>query len=81
MHEREDNGLRGERREKREERREVDYAAACCHALCCLVLWTIYLLFEAFDLPQWFHVCFLLLVAVSSTFAAVKPYLMCKRET
>ena len=43
--------------EKREEREGgVDYAAACCHALCCLVLWIIYLLFEAFDLSQWFHV-------------------------
>ena len=29
-------------------------------------------LFEAFDLPQWFHVV-LLLVAVSSTFADFKP--------
>ena len=29
-------------------------------------------LVEAFDLPQWFHV-FLLLVAVSSTFADFKP--------
>ena len=44
-----------ERIEKREG--GVDYAAACCHALCCLVVWTKNLLFEAFDLP--FHVfCF-----------------------
>ena len=35
------------------------------------------LLFEAFDLPQWFHV-FLLLVAVSSTFRDNKPYLRCE---
>ena len=48
--------MREERREK--EGREVDYAAACCQALCCLVLSTIFLLFEAFDLPQWFHVFF-----------------------
>ena len=49
--------MRAERREK--EGRGVDYAAACCHALCCFVLWRIYLLFEAFGLPQWFHVfCF-----------------------
>ena len=43
----------------------VDYAATCCHALCCAVLccehFLLYLLFEAFDLPQCFfvriHVC------------------------
>ena len=32
----------------REERRReggVDYAAACCHALCCPVPWIIYLFF------------------------------------
>ena len=45
-----------ERREK--EGREVDYAAACCQAVCCLVLWTRFLLFEAMDLPQWFNVFF-----------------------
>ena len=44
------------REERREEEREVDYVAACCHAVCCLVLWTMYLLFESFDLPQWVHV-------------------------
>ena len=44
----------------------MDYAAACCHALCSLLLWTICLLFEACDIPQWFHVyCF----SYSSTFA------------
>ena len=34
-------------------------------------------LFKAFDLPQWFHVFFLFLVAVvSSTFSEFKPYLL-----
>ena len=46
----------------------MDYAATCCHALCCPVLWIIiyiYMLFEGCDLPQ----CFSLLhVAVSSTY-------------
>ena len=61
--------MREERRE--EEERGVDCAVACCHALCCLVLWTRNLLFDALDPPQWFHVC-LILVSVSSTFAPVK---------
>ena len=34
----------------------VHFVLLCCHALCCPVPWTICLLFEAFDLPQWFHV-------------------------
>ena len=38
-----------------------------------------FLLFEAFVLPQWFLVC-LLLATVSSTCAALKPFLMCKRD-
>ena len=49
---------------ERNERRGVDQAAACCYALCCLVLWSIYmyLLFDVSDLPQWFRVrCFSLL--------------------
>ena len=35
--------MREERIEKRREERErgVDYAATCCHALCCPVLWII----------------------------------------
>ena len=54
----------------REERRReggVDYAATCCHALCCPVLYTffiLHLLFEGCDFPQCF---FLLHVADSRT--------------
>ena len=35
--------MREDWREKRREKREggVDYAATCCHALCCPVLWII----------------------------------------
>ena len=34
----------------------VHFVLLCCHVLCCPVPWTICLLFEAFDLPQWFHI-------------------------
>ena len=35
--------MREERKEKREKREGgVNYAAACCHALCCHVLWIIF---------------------------------------
>ena len=50
-----------------------DFSSVCSCVLPCL-LWLVCLLFEAFDLPQWFHV-FLLLVAVSSTFRDFKPYI------
>ena len=39
-------GMRDKIEERREEERGVDYAAVCCP-----VLWTMFLLFEAFDLP------------------------------
>ena len=55
--ERREKGKReGEKERRQKEKRAVDYAAACSHALCCPVLWTKNLLFEAYDLPQWFHV-------------------------
>ena len=47
------------RGERKEEGRGVDFAAPCCHALCCVGLWTKNLLLKAYDLPQWFDVfCF-----------------------
>ena len=67
--------MRAERREK--EGRGVDCAAACCHALCCFVLWRIYLLFETFR-PSTMVLSFLLRVDVSSTFPDFKPYLLWK---
>ena len=58
-----------ERREKEEER-GVDYAAVCCP-----VLWTMFLLVEAFWLSIMVSFFFLLLVAISSTFPDFKLHL------
>ena len=49
-----------------------DFSSVCSCVLPSL-LWSVCLLFEAFDLPQWFHV-FSLLVYGSSTFPDFKPY-------
>ena len=53
----------------------MDYAATCCHALCCgLYIYVyIYMLFEACDLQQSFH--FLLRVAVFKHFINIYKYI------
>ena len=67
-----------EREERREEKREggVDYAATCCHALCCPVLWIYlniytYLLFEGCDLLQ----CFLATCSCFKHFININIYI------
>ena len=57
----------------------VYFVLLCCHALCCLVPWTICLLLEAFDLPQRFHV-FSARRYIKHFFADLKPYFVCKRD-
>ena len=56
-----------------------DFSSVCSCVLPCL-LWLVCLLFEEFDLPQWYHV-FLLLVAAASTFRDFKlhPFHMSSR--
>ena len=62
--------MRERRGEKRIEKREggLDYAATCCQALCCLVLWMYkYILIYCLKAVTFYNVFFLLHVAVSST--------------